>query len=222
MNESMKSMVRWTAVLAALSIASGAAAEGPQEVVDNATKAVKEMGADPSMEWFRNNAQKAKAVVVVPTLVKAGFIFGGSGGNGVVMTRGGKSWSHPSFVGLASVTFGLQAGAQGGQLILPAMTDKGRDAVLSNKFQLGGDASVAAGPVGAGAQAATTDILAFSRSAGVFGGVTVEGATITVRDKWNGQYYGEGTRPVDIIETRNKTNPGAEELRKTMAAVGGR
>jgi lipid-binding SYLF domain-containing protein len=220
--KNVHTMIRWVAVLAALSIASSAAAEGPQEVVDNATKAVREMGADPNMEWFRSNAQKAKAVVVVPTLVKAGFIFGGSGGNGVVMTRGGKSWSHPSFVTMGSVTFGLQAGAQGGQLILLAMTDKGRNAILSNKFQLGGDASVAAGPVGAGAQAATTDILAFSRSAGVFGGITVEGATIAVRDKWNAKYYGEGTRPVDIIETRNKTNPGAENLRKTMAAVGGR
>ena len=209
-------------VLAACLLAGGAAAEGPQEVVDNATKAVQEMGADPSMQWFRDNVQKARAVVVVPTLVKAGFIFGGSGGNGVVMTRGGKSWSHPSFVTLASVTFGLQAGAQGGQLILLAMTDKGRNAVLSNKFQLGGDASVAAGPVGAGAQAATTDILAFSRSAGLFGGITAEGGTIAVRDKWNGQYYGEGTRPVDILETRNKTNPGAEKLRVKMASVGGR
>ena len=210
------------AVLAACLLAGGAAAEGPQEVVDNATKAVQEMGADPSMQWFRDNVQKARAVVVVPTLVKAGFIFGGSGGNGVVMTRGGKSWSHPSFVTLASVTFGLQAGAQGGQLILLAMTDKGRNAVLSNKFQLGGDASVAAGPVGAGAQAATTDILAFSRSAGLFGGITAEGGTIAVRNKWNGQYYGEGTRPVDILETRNKTNPGAEKLRVKMASVGGR
>jgi lipid-binding SYLF domain-containing protein len=209
-------------VMTALLLAGGAAAEGPQEVVDNATKAVTEMGADPSMQWFRDNAQKARAVVVVPTLIKAGFIFGGSGGNGVVMTRGGKSWSHPAFVSLGSVTFGLQAGAQGGQLILLAMTDKGRNAILSNKFQLGGDASVAAGPVGAGAQAATTDILAFSRSAGVFGGITVEGATIAVRDKWNAKYYGEGVRPVDILETRNKTNPGAETLRKTMADVGGR
>ena len=94
--------------------------------------------------------------------------------------------------------------------------------MLSNKFQLGAEASVAAGPVGAGAQAAITDILAFSRTQGVFGGISVEGATIAVRDKWNAEYYGEGTRPVDILETRNKTNPGAEKLRVTMAKVGGR
>lgn len=99
---------------------------------------------------------------------------------------------------------------------------KGRNALLSNKFQLGAEASVAAGPVGAGAQAAITDILAFSRTQGVFGGISVEGATIAVRDKWNAEYYGEGTRPVDILETRNKTNPGAEKLRVTMAKVGGR
>lgn len=222
MKRLMASKARWIALLATCTLAATATAEGPQEVVDNATKAVKEMGADPKMQWFRDNAQKARAVAVVPVMIKAGFIFGGSGGNGVVMTRGGKSWSHPSFVSLGSVTFGLQAGAQGGQLILLAMTDKGRNALLSNKFQLGGDASVAAGPVGGGAQAATTDILAFSRSAGVFGGITVEGATLAVREKWNAKYYGEGTRPVDILETRNKTNPGAEKLRTTMASVGGR
>jgi lipid-binding SYLF domain-containing protein len=200
-----------------------ALAEEPQEVVDNSLTALKEMAADPGMDWFRNNVQKAKAVVIVPNTVKAGFIFGGSGGNGVVMTRGGKSWSHPSFVGLGSVTFGLQAGVEVGQLVLVVMTKKGLDALLSTKFQLGGDASVSAGPVGAGAKAATTDILAFSRSAGAFAGVTVEGATITPRDKWNRVYYDNPkVAPVDILVTRNQVNGGAEPLRKEMAEVGGR
>lgn len=210
------------AALAAFCLAGPAAAETPQEVVDNATRAVQDMGADPSMTWFRENVHKARAVVIVPTYVKGGFIFGAAGGNGVVMTRGGRSWSHPSFVSLASLSAGLQAGAQGGQLVLLVMTDRGRDAILSDKFQIGTDASIAAGPVGVGAQAATSDIVAYSRSAGVFGGLTVEGGTLAKRDGWNEDYYGKGVRPLDILENRTKTNRGARELRVAMASVGGR
>ena len=129
MKRMLASAVRWMSVLVIVSMAGVAAADDPQEVVDKATKAVQEMGAAEKMKWFRDNVQTARAVAVIPMLVKAGFIIGGSGGNGVVMTRGGRSWSHPSFVSLGSVTFGLQAGGQGGQMILLAMTDKGRNAI---------------------------------------------------------------------------------------------
>jgi lipid-binding SYLF domain-containing protein len=209
-------------IVAAFGVATGAAAEGPQDVVDDSVKALEELSADPSMGWFRDNVQEAKAIVIVPNLVKAGFLVGGSTGNGVAMTRSDRGWSHPSFVTLASLNVGLQGGAQTGQLALLVMTDSGRDALLRNKFQLGGGISVAEGPVEAGAPAATTDILAFSRSKGVFGGVAIEGATIAVRDSWNEQYYGkEGVRPEDILASRNQVNPGAEKLRETAAAVGG-
>jgi lipid-binding SYLF domain-containing protein len=210
------------AIVAVFGVAAGAATAGPQDVVDDSVKALEELSADPDTGWFRDNVQKAKAIVIVPSLVKAGFLVGGSGGNGVAMTRSDRGWSHPSFVTLASLTVGLQGGAQTGQLALLVMTDRGRDALFRNKFQLGGGVSVAEGPVEAGASAATTDILAFSRTKGVFGGVALEGATIAVRDSWNEEYYGrEGVRPEDILAARDQVNPGAEKLRETAAAVRG-
>jgi len=220
---SFPTLSRSLAIVAALTLAATASAEGPQEVIDNAVEAVQDMGGDPGMGWFREHVQNAQGVVVIPSLVTAGFVFGGTGGNGVVMTRGGKSWSHPSFVSMGSVTFGLQAGAQAGQTILLIMTKKGVDAFLSTKFKLGTGASIAVGPVGQGAKVATADILSFSRAAGAFGGVTVEGATIGVRDGWNQEFYdNKEVRPVDILVTRNQSNPGATKLREAMAKVGGR
>jgi lipid-binding SYLF domain-containing protein len=93
--------------------------------------------------------------------------------------------------------------------------------MLSTKFQLGADASVAAGPVGAGAQAATVDILAFSRNQGLFGGLTIEGAVIASRDKWSSIYYGQSVRPVDILIRRDVSNVNATALRRTLTDVAG-
>ena len=96
------------------------------------------------------------------------------------------------------------------------MTKKGMDSMLSNKFQLGGDVSVAAGPVGAGAAAATADILQFARTKGVFGGLTLEGAVIAIRDSLNNAYSGKAVRPVDILISRNVSNAHANPLRHTL------
>ena len=205
----------------ALAFATGASAEGPQEVVDNAVTALEQMGADPNLRWFQENVREARGVVVFPVVVRAGFLVGAAGGNGVVLTRGPAGWSYPSFVTLAALNFGAQAGAKAGQLILLIRSQEGLDAFLSNKFQLGADASIAAGPVGSGAQVATADILAFSRSAGLYAGVSVEGATIFVRNSWNARYYSSpGIRPMDILVARNQSNSGARNLRQTVARVG--
>jgi lipid-binding SYLF domain-containing protein len=214
---------RAAVLIAAVGIAGTAAADKPQEVVDNATQAIKDMGADPKMAWFRENVMKSKGVVVIPKYGKGGLIVGGAGGRGVAMTRGGRSWSHPSFVTLSALTLGLQAGGEGGELMLLIMSKKGFDAILKDKFNLGADASVAAGPATAGAKTPIADILVFSRTKGVFGGLTVDGAKLAVKEDWNREYYqNEKVQPVDILVTRNQVNDAAEQLRVTMAAVGGR
>lgn len=216
-------VIRAAVFAAAVGIAGVAAAEKPQAVVDNATQAIKDMGADPKMAWFRENVMKSKGVVVVPKYGKGALIIGGAGGRGVAMTRGGRSWSHPAFVTLSSLSLGVQAGGEGGELMLLIMTKKGFDAILGDKFKLGADASVAAGPATAGAQTPVADILVFSRTKGVFGGLTVDGAKLAVNEDWNREYYkNEKVQPVDILVTRNQVNDAAEQLRVTMAAVGGR
>ncbi len=189
-----------------------------QEIVDKAKISFKNFADDPNMGWFRTHIKDSKGVFIVPLLLKAGFIFGGSGGSGVMLSRETSSgkWSNPAFYTMGSATFGLQIGGEAAEVVLLVMTQRGMDAMLSTKFQLGADVSVAAGPVGAGAQAATTDILAFSRTKGVFGGVTVEGAVIVIRNSWNHAYYGKEASPLDILVRRNVHNKHAAALVSTV------
>lgn len=193
------------------------------ELVNKAHTSLQNFISDPNMGWFRTHIKDAKAVFIVPQMVRAGFIFGGSGGSGVLLAcdERTESWSDPSFYTIGSVSWGLQLGVEAAEMMLMVMTTNGLDSMLSTKFQLGADASVAAGPVGAGAQAATVDILAFSRTKGLFGGLTIEGAVITSRDKWNGTYYGQPVRPVDILIRREVSNVNATALRRTLTGVSG-
>jgi len=189
-----------------------------EKVVNGATKTFNNFAADPNMTWFRDHVKDAKAMLIVPSLVKAGFIFGGSGGTGVVLARDNQVWRGPSFATAGSVSWGLQAGGSVAEVVMMAMTDKGKDALLSNKFQVGTEASVAAGPVGAGAQAATTDIVQFTRSKGIFGGLSLEGSVIAVRDSLNQAYYGKKVTPVDVLVKGDVANHQAAPLVKAVTA----
>jgi lipid-binding SYLF domain-containing protein len=222
--KSIKRLMKWPGFLvAALAIAvapvSGQAEDKPQDIVDGAVTTLNNFSADPNMTWFQNHIKDARGVFIVPSLVKAGFILGGSGGSGVLLAKvaGTSKWSYPAFYTMGSGTFGLQAGVEKAEVVLLVMTEKGLNAMLSNKFQLGADASVAAGPVGVGAQAATADILQFSRSKGVFAGLTVEGAVIAPRDKWNQAYYGKEVLPTDILLGHTVQVAAADQLRKAVA-----
>jgi lipid-binding SYLF domain-containing protein len=212
------------ALLAALpgTVTADDAAEA-QQTVNKAKVTVENFKADPDMTWFRDHVPNAKAVMVVPVMVKAGLIVGGSGGHGALLWRDSTSgeWSYPAFYFMGAVTFGLQIGGEKAEVVLMAMTDKGKDAFLTREFKLGADVSVAAGPVGAGAQAATADVLAFSRAKGLFGGLTVEGAVIEPRDSWNNAYYGRSLRPIEILVKRAVSNTAADPLRQAVAGVGG-
>jgi lipid-binding SYLF domain-containing protein len=189
-----------------------------QEVVDRARTTLKDFLADPNMTWFRDNMKAAQAILIIPRQVKAGFILAGSGGSGVALARDVRTgvWSQPAFFTMGSGSIGLQVGGAVSQVILMFMTERGRDALLSTKVQLGADINVAAGPIGAGAQAATTDVLSFARSKGFFGGISAEGAVIEQRNSWNGAYYGKTVRAVDILIRRNVSNMKADSLVSTV------
>ncbi len=203
--------------------ASADDAADARELVDKAKRTVENFKADPDMGWFRDNLPDAKAVMVVPVLLKAGFIFGGSGGHGVVLWRDDASgrWSYPSFNFMGSITFGLQIGGEAAEVVLMIRSDKGRRALLTREFKLGGDVSVAAGPTGAGAQVATADVLAFSRTKGLFGGLTVEGAVIEPKEKWNQAYYGQAASPEEVLVAQRVSNPQADPLRQAIARARG-
>lgn len=224
--KTIKLLLKWPAfIIAALAFAAtpviGHAEDKPQEIVDGAITTLNNFTADPDMSWFRDHLRDAMGVLIVPSLLKAGFVFGGSGGSGVLLSRvpDTTKWSYPAFYTLGSGSFGLQAGAEKAEVVLLVMTEKGMNAMLGNKFQLGADASVAAGPVGIGAQAATADILQFSRSKGIFGGLTMEGAIIAVRDKWNLEYYGKEVSPEDILFKHIPQSAGADPLRNAVSSA---
>lgn len=192
-----------------------------QVLVDAAAESVDTFSVDPDMRWFRENMDGAKGVLIVPQLIKGGFIFGGSGGSGVLLAKGeGNVWSHPAFYTMGSGTIGLQAGVEIAEIILMIMTDKGVDGLLTSSFKLGGDISIAAGSIGAGAKAQTVDILAFSRAKGIYGGINVEGAVIKVREDLNNAYYGgEISSPRSILIEHSATNPHADALRGAVARL---
>jgi lipid-binding SYLF domain-containing protein len=168
---------------------------------------------DKNMGAFRDLLKDAKAVVIAPSLLKGAIIVGASGGNAVGMVRDPKTsrWSDPAFYTIGGASFGLQIGGESSEVILLAMTDRGANALLGNSFKLGADVGVAAGPVGMGAQAASAnlsaDILSFSRSKGLYGGISLSGAVVAVRGALNDAYYGKKVSPTDILVRHEVKNP---------------
>ena len=178
---------------------------------------------DPEMKWLQQNISRAKGVLVVPEIVKAGFIIGGSGGRGLLVakTSSGK-WVGPAFYTLATASVGFQAGVAASENVTLVMTQKGMDSLLASTFKVGGDASVAAGPVGAGAKSdVVADLITFSRSKGLYGGLNLDGTVVSVNDEWNKAYYGKPVLPPDILITASATNKGASKLLGDVAKAAG-
>ena len=213
------------AALAALAaLASPASAQEEQGLVDKARVALESMSAQEDMIEMRGMLAKAHGVLIVPQLIKASFIIGGEGGSGVLLARDANSgaWSAPAFYTLAAGSVGWQIGGEVSELVLIVNTSKGLDAILKNQFKAGVDASVAAGPIGKGIEASTTanlgnDIFAFSRSQGLFAGVSLEGALIQPRDNWNEAYYGKKLAPREIVTGGAGTGRGSEALRQALS-----
>lgn len=193
-----------------------------EEVVDKAATAAEAMFSDPNYPLLLDLTTKAKAVMIVPNMIKVGFIFGGRGGNAVLLARtpdGG--WTSPAFYTLGGLSWGLQIGAQSSQLILVIMTEKGLNAVMERKLSLGADANLALGELGAGAQASTgmdlkADMYAFAKSSGAFAGVALDGTVIEQRDTMNADFYGAGTTPRAILIDGTATSPRAQGLINIM------
>ena len=204
----------------AIGLTLPAIAAEEQEIVEKARITFESFMADPNMAWLKENLHTAKGLVIVPTLVKAGFVFGGSGGSGVLIVPEAKTgrWSEPAFYSIGSVSFGLQIGGEAAEVIMYVRTQKAVDKMLTSSVKLGGDTSVSVGPVGAGVKSnAMADIFSFSRSKGAFAGLAFDGSVVATRDKWNNNYYGKPVTPVDILIKHSVSNPGAAGLREAVA-----
>jgi lipid-binding SYLF domain-containing protein len=190
-----------------------------QGTVDKALVTLRNFMADKEMDWLQKNLKNAKAVLIVPNLLKAGFILGGSGGSGVLLARDEKTgnWSQPAFYTVGSVTFGLQIGGEAAEVIMLIRTQKALDGLFTTEFKLGGDASVAGGPVGIGAKSdVTADVVTFAKSKGLFVGLNLEGSIVKVSDDSNKAYYKKAASPVDIIVKKAVSNPGSAKLREEL------
>jgi SH3 domain-containing YSC84-like protein 1 len=192
----------------------------PQILVDQALLTLNEFVGEKDMEWFKNHLADSKGILIVPQLLKAGFIFGGSGGRGVVLIRDPKTgqWSQPGFYSLGSVSFGLQIGAESASVIVQVRTQRGLESLYGTSFKLGGDCSIAAGPVGVGAAAkgVTADLVSFSRAQGAYAGLSLDGSMVKVNEDFNKDYYGKAVRPVDVFVKKDVSNPGSANLRKAL------
>jgi lipid-binding SYLF domain-containing protein len=178
---------------------------------------------DTQYSWFQQHLQDAKGLLIYPQVIKGGFILGGSGGTGVLVVKDPKThdWSQPAFYTIGSVTFGLQIGGEASQIVVLAMSQKAIDSLLSSSFKLGGDISVALGPVGGGAKEnITADFISFAKSKGLYAGINLEGSVVNVRDSLNTAYYGRQVTPADILIRKEVSNEGSNELRATLTRVG--
>lgn len=201
---------------------SARAASEAENFVTEAQLTVDRLMADEDFFELPKFIKAAKGILIVPQLVKGGFIIGAEGGTGVFLARGTDgSWSPPAFYTLGAGSIGLQIGGEVKEVVFVLMSDKAVDAILSSEFKLGADASVTVGPLGRGVEASrttdfTSDIYAFSKSVGLFGGGALEGAKIFTRKSLNENYYAAGATPKAIVIDRQFTNLQADGLRKLL------
>ncbi|HLW51535.1 MAG TPA: lipid-binding SYLF domain-containing protein [Candidatus Angelobacter sp.] len=168
----------------------------------------------------------AKCVAVVPDMVKGGFVFGATHGRGVATCRTPEGWSEPAFFVVSGGTWGAQIGLESVDLVMVIMNDKGMQQLLSSEFKLGGEAGVAAGPVGREAQASTdwkmkSEVLVYSRTRGLFAGLDLSGAVIKTDEDSMHSYYGKDVEPNLVLTNKGPKNPNSKlflaEVHKAFA-----
>ena len=178
-----------------------------KEGASQATKSAKvltEIMATPDKGIPRDLLAKAECVAVFPKVVKGGFIIAGQAGRGVASCRTSSGWSAPAYFELKGGSVGLQVGGQATDFVLLFMNQGGMQSLLSDRFELGGDASIAAGPVGRTASASTdvkmdAQILSYSRSKGLFGGISLKGTVISPEESDMEGTYGKGVSALTVL-----------------------
>lgn len=201
-------MKKLLVLLAILSLGLMAWADEKEDATDRldaATKVLNQIMSTPDKGIPSEVLDSAKCIAVVPHMIKGGFVFGAKHGRGVATCRTANgAWSAPSFFTVTGGSWGAQIGVEGVDLVMMIMNDKGMQELLNSKFQVGGDVSAAAGPVGRHASAGTdwklnTEILTYSRAKGAFAGATIEGAGISQDEDAIRAMYGRDLTPRAIL-----------------------
>jgi lipid-binding SYLF domain-containing protein len=198
-----------------------------RHLAERAEQTLETFAQAPEMESFRNLIKNARGVFIAPQILKGAFVFGASGGSGVLVSRDRlkEEWAGPAFYTIGSASVGLQIGGNASEVVLLAMTDRGVNALLESSIKLGADVAVAVGPIGMGAAASTAnlsaDIISFSRSKGLFGGLSVDGAVVKTRGDLNDAYYKTIATPTDILRKRSVKNPHSRSLLDSVSKLAG-
>ena len=216
----------------ALTVPQLAKAASEQQTVADAVVVVQHLSSGSGVAAnARDLLRRARGVMIIPSLVKGGFIFGAQGGTGVLLSRDAKTgtWSYPAFYAMGAGSFGFQIGLEVSKIMLIIMNDRALNAVMAAEFKLGAEAGIAVATLGGGAEASTTaaggaDIYALAESAGLFGGVAIQGGIVKPLVDNDHRYYGANVTAQQIVLARVRTvkNPGAENLRNTLRQVAGR
>jgi lipid-binding SYLF domain-containing protein len=206
--------------LISLGAATAAWSESREEVqnrLDNAATVLHEVMAAPDKGIPNEVLEHAQCVAVVPRMIKAGLVFGGENGRGVATCRTANGWSAPAFFAITGGSWGLQIGVEGVDLVMIFQGDRGMERLERAKFQLGADASAAAGPVGRHATADTdwklnTEILTYSRAKGAFAGLTLTGADVRRDDSSMEAFYGHDVSSHRVLRGEVETPAAARRF----------
>jgi lipid-binding SYLF domain-containing protein len=212
-------MKKLFSILTILSLSIAAASATEQDVVNRSATIVSEFRHMPEKGIPSRILRHARGLAII-SVVKAGFIFSGKAGDGVVVARTAHGWSGPSFIGTGGAGWGLQIGAEVTDFVIVLNNDSAvRAFSKGGNVTLGADASVAAGPVGRAAEADVTPkaaVYTYSKSKGLFAGVSLEGAVIGTRKEANARYYGRPVTAYDILHGRVAPSAGAARLRNAL------
>jgi len=227
----MSRLPRLAVVLLALSATAAVAGPVEDERARNAVRVLTDIQQIPESAIPDKLFDEARAIVVVPDTLKIGLVLGGRRGHGLVSVKNPDgTWSNPSFLKLTGGSIGFQAGVQSSDVVLVFRSDRGLDSIVNGKITLGADAGVAAGPVGRNASTATdgqlkAEIWSWSRARGLFAGVALDGAVLSIDDAANEAVYGRDTTPRMIFEGRATGSPSTavvnfrDELEEATAAA---
>lgn len=201
-------------ILMVASLVTASAQNAETDRIEESAKVLDEILAAKDNGIPKSILDKAAALVVIPSTIKGAFVVGGQRGKGVISGRAGGRWSPPAFITLTGGSFGFQIGGQATDVVLVVMNERGLTNLTQNSFKIGGDASVAAGPVGREATASTdyklqAEILSYSRSRGLFAGISLAGSTIRADRDANEKVYGVGYNTRQIIVDQKGGTPSA-------------
>jgi len=204
---------------------AGTAREDTVERLKLSTDVLTALMATPDNGIPEEVLDSAKCMIVVPHLIKGGFVFGAKHGRGIASCRTSSGWSAPAFVSVGGGSWGLQIGVEGVDLVMLIMNDQGTQHLLSSKFKISGEGSAAAGPVGRHASVGTdwklnTEMLTYSRAKGVFAGLTLEGAVVQQDDDSTRAIYGKKIPFKRVLSGNAQTPVVAAEFMKAVSDAG--